>query len=185
MSKRKTVIYFLIKFFATYFVLFGLYSYYLSVSQVKEPVFECSPITLTVANHTEKVLHFLGYHVTTENHPNELSVKLLVSGNYTARVIEGCNSISIIILFIAFIVAFPGKLKATLLFAITGSVIIYIVNVLRIGFLTMILYKFPDEKGFYHNLLFPLIIYGLVFSLWVAWVNLFSNYKTIKDKRNG
>jgi exosortase family protein XrtF len=164
-------------------VLFGLYSLYLKATQIKEPAFVCSPITKTVANHTQKVLNVLGYHVVTENHPKELSVKLLVSGNYTARVIEGCNSVSLIILFIAFIVAFPGRLKVTILYALTGSAIIYVVNVLRIGFLTMILYKYPDEKGFFHNLLFPLIIYGLVFLLWVVWVNLFSKYKKIKNAK--
>lgn len=165
-------------------MLFGLYSYYLNATQEKETEFLCSPITRVVAAHTEDVLNVLGYHVTTENHPEELSVKLIVSGNYTARVIEGCNSISVIILFIAFIIAFPGKLKATLLFSITGAVIIYNVNILRIGFLTMTLYKYPEEQMFLHNILFPLIIYGLVFFLWVVWVNLFSNYKKIKDARN-
>lgn len=160
-----------------------MYSYHLNKTQQKTPIFECSPITKAVANQTKTLLNVVGYPVVAEPHDKELSIKLLVHNVYTARVIEGCNSVSIIILFIAFVIAFPGPFKATLLYAITGSFIIYSVNVLRIAFLTMALYKYPYEQKILHNLLFPSIIYGLIFLLWVVWVNVFSNYKKIKDEK--
>lgn len=175
--KQRKVILFLLKFFASYFLLFVIYSYYLQKTQKKGEVFACSPITVKVAEQTEDVLGFLGYNVANMQHDKELSVKLIVEGQYTARVIEGCNSISIIILFIAFIVAFPGTWKATILYAVVGSTLIYGVNVLRIAFLTVMLYKYPDEQIFLHNVVFPLIIYGFTFLLWVLWVHKFSNYK--------
>jgi len=183
LSKRKSILLFLAKFFITYFLLFGLYSSHLHKTQQKIPFFKCSPVTESVAHQTKAILNVFGYAVNTEAHTKELSVKLLVHDVYTARVIEGCNSISIIILFIAFVIAFPGPLKATLLYAVTGSFIIYAVNVLRIAFLTMALYKYPNEQEILHNLIFPSIIYGLVFLLWVIWVNVFSNYKKIKDAK--
>ncbi|MFC2110514.1 exosortase family protein XrtF [Bacteroidota bacterium] len=183
MSKRKSIRFFLLKFFTTYFVLFAFYSVYLNRTQEKTPVFVCSPITNSVAEQTKNTLNFLGYNVRTEPHDMELSVKLLVNNVYTARVIEGCNSISLIILFIAFIIAFPGSFVATVLYAIIGSLLIYLVNILRIAFLTMALYKWPDEQELLHNLVFPSIIYGMVFLLWVIWVNVFSNYKKIRDAK--
>lgn len=106
-----------------------------------------------------------------------MSVKVLLNGHYTARVIEGCNSISILILFLAFVIAFPGSIKATILFGIVGSFIIYGVNILRIAFLTVMLYKYQDHQTLLHNLVFPAIIYGITFLLWVLWVHKFSNYK--------
>ena len=106
-----------------------------------------------------------------------MSVKVLLNGHYTARVIEGCNSISILILFLAFVIAFPGSIKATILFGIVGSFIIYGVNILRIAFLTGMLYKYQDHQTLLHNLVFPAIIYGITFLLWVLWVHKFSNYK--------
>ena len=177
MKKNKSIIIFLIKFFVTYFLLVTIYNSYLQSSQQKEVVFQTSSITTAVANQTVKVLTFFGYNVEANQHDKEVSVKLIIEGQYTARVIEGCNSVSLIILFVSFIIAFSGSLKATFLFTIFGSVFIYIVNVLRIAFLTVMIYKFPDKVGVLHDLVFPAIIYGTVFLLWVIWVNKFSNYK--------
>jgi exosortase family protein XrtF len=153
-------------------------------TQEKETVFECAPITRVVGEQTVSVLTFFGYDAGLEQHNQELSMKLFLNDVYLARVIEGCNSLSVIILFIAFIIAFPGPLKKTFLYAIFGSLIIYGINILRISFLTVALGRFPAEKELLHNLVFPLIIYGLVFLLWVIWVNYFSNYKEVRDEKN-
>jgi exosortase family protein XrtF len=177
MKRQRNIVLFLVKFFATYFVLFVLYSVYLQKTQQKGEVFVCSPITTVVAEQTEVVLSFFGYDAAHMQHENEMSVKLLLNGHYTARVIEGCNSFSIIILFLSFIIAFSGNLKATLIYGIVGSMVIYVINVLRIAFLTVMLYKYPNQQEFLHNLVFPAIIYGTTFLLWVIWVQKFSNYK--------
>ena len=177
MKKHKNIVLFLVKFFATYFVLFAIYSIYLQRTQKKEVFFQCSPLTNIVANQTEAVLNFFGYNAMSIQHEEEMSVKLLIDNVYVARVIEGCNSMSIIILFIAFIVAFAGAFKTTVLFALFGSLFIYTINILRIAFLTVMLHKYPNQQEFLHNLVFPAIIYGATFLLWVIWVNRFSNYK--------
>ncbi len=174
---------FLVKFFCSYFLLFGIYSYYLVSTQKKGAIFECAPITTAVGEQTISVLNYLGYDARLEQHADELSIKLILDDLYLARVIEGCNAISIIILFIAFIVAFPGPFRRTLLYAFSGSVIIYLVNVLRIAFLTVALAQFPFQKELLHNLVFPSLIYGLVFLLWVIWVNYFSNYKEVRNEK--
>jgi exosortase family protein XrtF len=176
-KKHKNILVFLLKFFATYFILFAFYSSYLQNSQHKKGGFKTSSITTIVAKQTTEVLNLLGYSSYYKQHNEELSVKLFIQDRYTIRVIEGCNSISLIILFIAFIVAFAGSLKATLWFAVFGSVFIYGVNILRIAFLTLIIYKYPASQEFFHTLVFPAIIYGSIFLLWVIWVHQFSNYK--------
>jgi exosortase family protein XrtF len=177
LNKYKNITVFLIKFFGTYFILFAIYAAYLNSSQNKEEGFQCSSLTTQVANQTVSFLNAFGYNVTSVQHEAEMSVKLLVCNRYVARVIEGCNSISIIILFLGFIISFAGPWKATIIYIITGSAIIYIINILRIAFLTMMLYKFPNEQMILHNLIFPAIIYGTTFMLWVIWVQKFSHYK--------
>ncbi len=177
MKKHKNVVFFLIKFFATYFILFAIYSTYLQKSQEKKVKFKTASITTLVADQTVSLLEVFGYDAGAFQHKEELSVKLLIDGKYTARVIEGCNSISIIILFVAFIIAFAGSLKATIIYSILGSLFIYTINVIRIAFLSVMIFKYPNQQEFLHNLVFPAIIYGAVFLLWVIWVNKFSNYK--------
>lgn len=177
LNKYKNSTLFLVKFFVTYFLFFAIYAVYLNNYQVKDSSFQCAPITTKVADQTVSVLNFLGYHVTNVQHEAEMSVKLLVNNNYVARVIEGCNSVSIIILFIAFIIAFSGPKGTTFMYAIVGSIIIYIINILRIAFLTVMLSKYPDQQMVLHNLVFPAIIYGTTFLLWVIWVRKFSHHK--------
>lgn len=182
MQKNKIIIVFLIKFFATYFILFGAYSFYLNKTQQKSDIFVCSPITYTVANHVLEVSQMLGYDAEIEQNSNELSIKFILDGFYVSRIIEGCSSISVIILFLSFIIAFSGSFINTILFGLFGSVLIYVVNVLRIIAFSILYHKHPDYQTILHDLLFPSIIYGLVFVLWITWVKFFSNLKT---KANG
>ncbi len=66
-------------------------------------------ITNLVAKQSKSLLETAGYKAQIAPHPNEASMKLFVNNKFVARIIEGCNSISIIILFISFIIAFSGK----------------------------------------------------------------------------
>ena len=182
LKKRKTIIRFLIKFFVTYFLLVGIYSIYLKQTQQKGDVFSCSPITKTVAKHAQQFGEFFGYPVHVEQHESELSMKFFVGDAYIARVVEGCNAISVIILFLTFIIAFSGSIKATIIYAIVGTFFLYIVNVARVFILSMLMYKFPEYQDILHNLLFPAIIYGAVFLLWIIWVKRFSYLKKPKNE---
>ena len=177
MKSNKIVVIFLIKFFVTYALLFLMYSIYLSKTQKTKVFFACSPITNTVAKQTKYVLDVLGYNAKIEQHSSEVSVKLGINDTFVARVIEGCNSINIIILFISFIVAFANKFKVTILYILAGSLIIYVVNILRIAVISIALYEYPQFEGFLHGILFPLIIYGITFLLWFIWVRKFSLIK--------
>jgi exosortase family protein XrtF len=123
----------------------------------------------------------LGYDAEIEQHSGELSMKFMLNGSYVSRIIEGCNSMSIIILFLSFIIAFSGNFMNTFLFGLFGSLLIYIVNVLRIIALSILYHKFPEYQTVLHDLLFPSIIYGLTFVLWVTWVKFFSNLNRRKD----
>ncbi len=182
LKKRKTIIRFLIKFFVTYFLLVGIYSIYLNQTQQKGDVFSCAPITKTVAKHSQQFGEFFGYNVHIEQHESELSMKFFVNGNYIARVVEGCNAVSVIILFITFIIAFSGSIKSTILYGIFGTAFIYIVNIARVFILSMLMYKYPKYQDALHDLLFPAIIYGAVFLLWIIWVKRFSYLKKPKNE---
>lgn len=175
MKKNKAIIVFLVKFFATYFILFGAYSFYLNKTQQKSDVFVCSPITGTVANHVYKVSQMLGYDAEIEQHSDELSIKFILNGDYVSRIVEGCTSISVIILFLAFIIAFSGSVLNTVLFGVFGSFLIYFVNILRIIAISILYHRLPEYQMILHDLVFPAIIYGLTFVLWITWVKYFSN----------
>lgn len=133
-------------------------------------------ITKVVARNTEQLLDLFPTDAAIEENKMGSSIKLLYNHKYVARIIEGCNAISVIILFISFVVSFSGKLKPTLFFVFGGSIVIYILNVIRIAMLSVLIYHFPRQVSLLHSVLFPLFIYGVVFLLWVIWVRKFSLY---------
>jgi exosortase family protein XrtF len=133
-------------------------------------------ITRIVSKNTEQVLQVFNDESSIEESPTHPYMKLFYNQKYVARIVEGCNAISVIILFISFVVAFSGKLQATLLFIFGGSLLIYVLNILRIAALSALIFYFPKQEPFLHGVLFPLYIYGVVFILWLIWVRKFSRY---------
>ncbi|KJD31955.1 molecular chaperone GroEL [Tamlana nanhaiensis] len=173
--KYKGVVKFILTFLVVYTVLSFTYKFYLQYSDGSK--FYPDYLTHLVAKQSEILLNDFGYKVFMQPHPNEPSMKLIFNGKYLARIVEGCNSVSVIILFVSFIVAFSGSLKSTIFYVVFGSVLIYIVNLLRIVVLSIGLYKYPEHDHVLHNVIFPAIIYGMLFLLWVIWVNQFSKFE--------
>ena len=170
--KYKSVLKFIATFLLVYFILTIGYKFFLQFSSGDK--YYPDYMTNLVAKQSKEILGVLDYRVLLIPHPEEASLKLIINEKYVARVIEGCNSISIIILFISFIIAFASKFKTTLLYILAGSVLIYIANLVRIVILSVGLYHYPWRKDILHTVIFPAIIYGMVCLLWVIWVNRFS-----------
>lgn len=173
MKKYKKTIIFLLKFLGSYGVMVFLYVTFLNATQEREEFYICDPITQLVAEQTKDLLNFAGVKSATNQNIDEFSYRLYVYDKYVARVVEGCNSVSVIILFIAFIIAFSARFTPTLLYILVGSFIIYSINIIRIAFIAVAIYQFPDYSEFLHQIIFPLIIYGTTFLLWVIWINYF------------
>lgn len=176
--KYQTVLKFILTFLLVYFVLTISYKFYLQWSTGEK--FYPDYLTHIVAQQSADLLHDLDYRAQVVPHPDEPSLKLIINEKYVARIIEGCNSVSVIILFISFIIAFSGDFKLTFLYILSGSVLIYIANLFRVVILAAGLYHYPWRKDILHTVIFPGIIYGMVCLLWVFWVNRFSNVKRIR-----
>lgn len=96
-----------------------------------------------------------------------------VSGDYRSRMVEGCNAISVMILFLAFVFAFYKGTK-TFVFAGISLVILHIMNVLRIAGLNILIVEMPQYSKIGHDYFFPAIIYGTVVVLWLVWIKFFA-----------
>ena len=177
--KYKSVVRFVLLFLGSYLFLLLLYSLYLSVS--KGGNYLPDYMTNLVANQSKAIISSFGYTAEVIPHQSQTSMQLFINKQYLAEIIEGCNAISVIILFIAFIIAFAQKFKTTFLYILAGSVLIYGINLIRIAILAIALYRFPEQQDFLHGIVFPAIIYGMVFLLWIFWVRLVTK-NTEKDE---
>lgn len=157
-------------FLGSYLVLSIVYALYLKASA--NSVYLPDYITNLVARQSGAVLESFGYKSVLTPYRLEQDILLTIDNKYSVSIVEGCNSVSVIILFISFIIAFAENFKKTLLFLFAGAVLIYVVNILRIAILVVALYKFPQYENILHSVIFPGIIYGMVFILWMVWVRM-------------
>lgn len=178
--KYRYVLRFVALFLGSYLVLSAIYGLYLHLS--KSWSYPPDYVTNLVARQSSTLINNFGYLAEVTPHESQPTMKLFVEGQYLARIIEGCNAISIIILFVAFVIAFAENVKKTLLFIFAGAVLIYAVNVLRIAILAITLYKFPSYENLLHGVVFPGIIYSMVFILWMIWVRTVSKKQTIPNE---
>lgn len=167
-KENKAVVRFLLLFGGIYLVLALLYKLFLIYGVSDEYYPEI--FTFLVAEQSRALIEVFGYATATYPHPFATGIALDLNGETVVRVIEGCNGLSVIILFVAFVFAFGTKIKPAIFFALAGAAIIHVLNVSRIALLTIGIYEYPEYKVFLHDIVFPGIIYGTVFLLWFLWV---------------
>lgn len=175
-KQNKAVLKFLIIFFGSYIILTLLYQAYLKFIPFEN--YYPDYITYQVAKQSYLIIEALGYETYFVKHPELPNMLIAIKDRYVVRVIEGCNSLSVIILFLSFILAFSKSFKKTFFYILFGGMLIYVLNLWRIALLTLGLYYYPEHRDLMHDILFPLFIYGVVFLLWILWVK---NYK-LKEK---
>lgn len=164
----------------SYLLLTLVYQAFLN--QYDTTTFQVDGFTQIVGNQVEGLMQFFGFDGKVIKHASESSLKLFYNHKLIARIIEGCNALSVIILFVSFVISFSGKIKQTVFFIVLGSLFIHFMNVARIALLAVLIYNYPQYESFLHGVFFPLVIYGFVFLLWVFWVNNFSKYATKVSK---
>jgi exosortase family protein XrtF len=184
-KKNRPFFIFLLKFGVSYLLFSGLYTLYLK--QFDEFNNEPDGVTTIVAHQSRDLAIFFGEDASVKPHEREASYRFYINGKSIARIVEGivegCNAVSVMILFVAFIVAFSSTLKRTVLFIIAGLLVLHLLNVIRVALLCMGYYHYPQYKQLLHDIVFPLFIYGVVFILWILWVQKFSgNAKLVQTK---
>lgn len=180
-SQHKFFFTFLLKFLLFYIVFISIYSLYLH--QYDEKKKELDGFTEMVALHAVKLMGVFTENVTSQSHPFQPAIQVIYNDVYVARVVEGCNAISVMILFAAFIFAFSSKWHKTFLYIIIGIILLHVLNCIRIALLCFSLFHYKQYGSLLHGTIFPLFIYGAVFILWILWVTKYSGYvKGSNDK---
>lgn len=175
LKQYKPFFFFLGRFLLVYTILLLVYKIYLSGFNVKAN--ETDQITVAVAEQANGLMNFFGYNSSVKPSLTEASMNLFYGPNdYYVRVIEGCNAVSVMILFAAFCFAFSAYFWRTLLYVIIGFIVIHLLNVVRIALILVLIVKYPHWFDTLHDIVFPLFIYGVVFVLWCFWLFKFSGY---------
>lgn len=97
--------------------------------------------------------------------------------HFRVNVNAGCDGLEIIVLFIIAVITFPVAFIKKIPAIILGSILLFLINLLRILALFYIGYNYNDKLDLFHNDIFPLIIIIFEFLLWVFWIKWASKKK--------
>ncbi len=133
-------------------------------------------ISLIIAN-AALLLKLMGFTVYQSIEASNMQL-IGVDGAHPVWIGSPCNALTLFMFFALFVIAFPGSVKKKFWFIPLGITIIHITNVLRVVALVMINYYAPQYLTFNHTYTFTILVYGIIFCLWMWWVN--TSLKEIK-----
>ena len=165
----KPVLKILLRFVGIYLVLLLLYQLYLN--RFDNAVID--PFSRWVAGQANWFQNTCGFTSRLQDGVGKEVIRFIIQGEYLTRMVEGCNAISVMIMFVAFIFAFYKGAK-TIVFVILGLVALHVMNFVRIACLNMVMSDFSQYGKMFHDYVFPAIIYGTVIVLWIVWIKFFA-----------
>lgn len=161
----KPALLFLAKFLAFYFIANIIYGIYVESCGNLPDMF-----TQQVSTQTAFFLKKIDSSIDTEISKNEPQVSLKSGGEVVLNVFEGCNGINVMIVFVAFLIAFGGQAKKLVWFLFSGLIIIHLTNIMRLSLLYYVAQHYKIYFYFIHKYIFTAILYLIVIVLWVIWV---------------
>lgn len=122
-------------------------------------------LQLLVAESVAKILAFSGLPVTVQGFEIFMPKAHWV-------VIADCTALSAIIMFFAFVLAFPSSKKAKALAAVAGIPFLFLVNILRLVVLAWVTEWNPKVAGYFHDFLWQVGFLLLVITMWLIWIEM-------------
>jgi len=165
----KPVLGILLRFIIIYVVLLLAYQFYLNSFKASG----LDPFSRLIAEHVRIVQDKIGYPTQLFNDVKGEQIWFYVNNKYVTRMVEGCNAVSVIILFMSFIFAFYKGLK-TFVFIFISLILLYVMNLLRIVGLNIVVRDYEQYSKISHDYIFPAVIYGTVVILWMVWIKFFA-----------
>lgn len=138
-------------------------------------------LTYNTARISELILNLFSSHQFSLSPFSEQNTYLFMDKTPVVLIEHGCNGLILMVLFAAFVIAFPGPVKAKLWYIPAGIAAIYLINSLRV--IGLAVNRIISEKSFdfNHKYTFTILIYGAIFLFWMIWVNRFSGIN-VKSK---
>lgn len=92
------------------------------------------------------------------------------SNNVTISVVWGCSAVKQGLLFTLIMLMARGPWLHKLWFIPLGWLMVYLFNIMRIAVIALLIHHHPTWFEFLHTYLFKYLFYGMIFALWVFWI---------------
>ena len=138
---------------------------FISLTPVNDNLIE--PFTGLVAKASGWTLNAIGQGI-------QMQGTIIRNERFAVNIMNGCNGVETMIIFLAAVIAFPAPWKARLIGLVLGSLAIQGVNLLRVVSLFLTGAYFPEFFDSSHTVIWQsiVILFGVV--LWIFWANRFA-----------
>jgi exosortase family protein XrtF len=126
-----------------------------------------------LAQHAGWILTAFGYTLLPDL-DIDTNRYLGVQGGTTLWIGDRCDGLSVMVVFMLFIAAFPGPWKHKPWFMLAGTLVIHVVNAVRVAALCVVATVDYELFNFQHDYTFQVVVYGCVVLLWFLWVKRFA-----------
>lgn len=113
---------------------------------------------------TARILNWLGYGSITDD------TDILIAGHGRLKLIYSCLGLGVMSFLIAFVIAYPKRVKAKLIFLIPALLILQLLNILRFVILAIYWNKNEDTQIVDHHTVFNILIYIVIAISLYFWV---------------
>jgi len=97
------------------------------------------------------------------------SDSIFKNGKAVLIIADICNGLSLIAIYLGFIILMPYPIKRKIVFSIIGIMVLIIANIIRCGLLYWIYERHPDMFDFNHHYTFTILMYLLIFCGWILF----------------
>lgn len=163
---------FLAKFLGIYLVASLLYGAFVTSFEPGP-----DPATRSVAQQTSIALAVCGWETSTHDNARKPTTELAYRKRDVLSIYEGCNGINVMIIFVAFLLAFGPMSQRLWWYIPLGLFALHLSNLLRITVLFWVSLYEPDFMYFLHKYFFTAALYVVTFILWVIWVRMYMRTK--------
>lgn len=95
---------------------------------------------------------------------------IVLNGSRAVSIARQCNGLELIVLYLGFIICLPSNAKRMISFGVIGTLIIYILNIIRTAILAVMYDINHSMTDFAHHYVFKIVIYAVVFLGWVLYM---------------
>lgn len=160
---RRAVIRFLVTAFLLYVPGFALYNSYLDRTDSSDLL-----LIRIESAAAAGLLSAVGVEATGNLNGSKKG-ELAIDGITVVRVAKPCNSLSLLMIFSGFILAYPGTWRHRFLYLVFGNISLFLLNIVRIAMLALVARHYPDSLDFNHKYVFTFLIYSFIFLLWMSY----------------
>lgn len=123
-------------------------------------------LSVNIAAASAALLRGLGFVASAKSN----TTLLLMDGLPAVTVGAPCDGLVLYALFAGFVIAFPAPLRSKLWFIPAGIIILYLLNIVRVGALALNHHYAHQSVDFNHHYTFSFVVYSCICLLWIWWV---------------